>query len=92
MLIRTPSDLGAAIREQRKKLGLDQATLAKRIGTSRRWVIGIEQGRARAELGLVLRTLAALDLRVDVAPDTTSKGAPTIDIDAIIESAKKRRP
>src|SRR5256884_5974308 len=46
--IRTPADLGAIIRDRRKQLDLDQATLAKRIGASRRWVIGIERGRARA--------------------------------------------
>jgi transcriptional regulator with XRE-family HTH domain len=92
MLIRTPLDLGAVIRDRRKQLDLDQATLAKRIGASRRWVIGIERGRARAEIGLVLRTLAILGLRLDIIPDNKTLIIPTVDIDAIIESAKKRRP
>ena len=49
-----------------------------------------------AELGLVLRTLAALDLRLSVDDDEASarrEGAlPPIDIDAVVEAAKGRRP
>lgn len=92
MLIRTPTDLGAVIRERRKQLNLDQAGLAKRIGVSRQWVIGIEQGRARAELGLVLRTLDALGIRLrSTILTSTSKTSITPDIDAIVASAKKAR-
>ncbi len=46
MLIRTPADLGAVIRDRREELGLDQATLAQRTGVNRKWVISIERGRA----------------------------------------------
>src|ERR1700733_16277843 len=60
MLIRTPSDLGALIRERRIKLGLDQISLAKKAGTSRKWLIEVENGKPRAEIGLILRTLKAL--------------------------------
>jgi HTH-type transcriptional regulator/antitoxin HipB len=60
MLIRTPSDLGALIREQRLKLGLDQLSLARKAGTSRRWLIEVEKGKSRSEIGLILRTLKAL--------------------------------
>ena len=92
MLIRTPADLGAAIRDRRKELGLDQATLARRIGVNRKWVIGIERGRARAELGLVLRSLDALGIPLNTgAPAKARKAAsvPAIDIDAIVSSARK---
>jgi y4mF family transcriptional regulator len=99
MLIRTPTDLGAAIRDQRRRLGLDQAALAKRIGVSRQWVISIEQGRSRAELGLVLRALDALGIRLNAAGDnrTTaptvqiSPAASSVDIDAIVSSARKKK-
>ena len=91
MFIRTPADLGAAIRDRRKQLGLDQATLAKRIGTSRQWVIGIERGRARAELGLVLRALDTLGIRLSTENDKSAKATPlpAVDIDAIVSSARK---
>lgn len=89
MLIRTPADLGAVIRERRKELKLGQAELARRIGTSRQWIVGVEQGRARAELGLVLRALDALDIRLDSGVTPPRKAAP--DLDAIVASARKGR-
>ncbi len=89
MLIRTPADLGAVIRERRTELKLGQAELARRIGASRQWIVGIEQGRARAELGLVLRALDALGLRLDTGVTPSRKGAP--DLDAIVAAARKGR-
>src|SRR5271168_3516741 len=65
MLIRNPTDLGAFIRDRRSQLGLDQAELAERSGTSRKWLIEVEQGKPRAEIGLILRTLKALEVSLD---------------------------
>jgi HTH-type transcriptional regulator/antitoxin HipB len=92
MRIRTPNDLGAAIRDRRRELGLDQATLARRIGVTRQWVIAIERGRSRAEVGLVMRALAALDMRLETGGDAPTRGeksaaVPQIDIDAIVAAA-----
>jgi HTH-type transcriptional regulator / antitoxin HipB len=90
MLIRTPADLGAVVRDRRKQLGLDQAELATRIGVSRQWVVGIEHGRSRAELGLVLRTLDVLGVRLDTrSKDDKSTPRTTPDIDAIVSAARK---
>jgi HTH-type transcriptional regulator/antitoxin HipB len=95
--IRTPLDLGLVIRRQRRRLGLSQADLAGRAGVGRQWLVDVEHGKARAELGLVLRTLAALDLALTLAGDDAAatqrddRIAP-IDIDAIIDRAKGRRP
>ena len=97
MLITTPSDLGASIRERRIKLGLDQSSLAKRAGTSRKWLIEIENGKPRAEIGLVFRTLKALGLALAIS-DTTdvqakrvrTTGRP-IDINQVIDSLKRPR-
>jgi len=98
MPIRTAAELGAAIRERRKRLGLDQAMLAQRIGASRQWIIGVERGHARAELGLVLRTLDALDLQLTVGAGAADIGhrvsAPHRvtgpDLDAIVAAARQR--
>jgi HTH-type transcriptional regulator / antitoxin HipB len=95
MLIRTPADLGAVVRDRRKELKLDQATLAKRIGVSRQWVIEVEHGHPRAELALVLRTIDVLDIHLDVstAPVTgRRRRSGTIDIDSIVAKARKRKP
>ena len=99
MIVRTPADLGRLNRTKRRELGLDQQTLAERVGVSRLWIIEFERGKPRAEIGLVLRTLAALDLQVDVSsPDEagrTKKSASRLpappDIDAIVDASRKRR-
>lgn len=97
MHIRTPLDLGLIIRQQRRHLGLNQTDLASRAGVGRQWIVAIEHGKARAELGLVLRTLAALDLTlaVDRGGDATKRkdsSVTPIDIDAVVDAAKGRRP
>ena len=93
--IRTPLDFGLVIRHRRRQLALNQADLARRVGVSRQWIVAVEQGKARAELGLVLRTLAALDLKlaleacVDAATPSVDSVVP-IDIDAVVEAAKRQ--
>jgi HTH-type transcriptional regulator/antitoxin HipB len=98
MVIRSSSDLGALIRERRIKLGLDQIALAKKAGTSRKWLIEVESGKPRAEIGLILRTLKALgvalavsDTAPDVPPARTKTSAGAVDIDRVIASLKRRR-
>lgn len=94
MIIRTPADLGTLIRNTRKRLRLDQSTLAKNIGVSRLWLVEIEKGKPRAEIGLVLRTLDALHITLNA---TTSEDPPpkksqnSIDIDEIVAAARRPR-
>ena len=90
--LRAPSDVGALIRDRRRQLGLDQAALAERVGVSRQWLIAVEQGKPRAALGLVLRTLDALGVRLTakVAPDSRARSN-VADIDAIVRDARKRQ-
>jgi HTH-type transcriptional regulator / antitoxin HipB len=61
-IVRTAAELGMAIRARRKDLHLDQAELARRLGSSRQWVIDIEKGKPKAELELVMRALNVLGL------------------------------
>jgi len=83
MRIRTPRDLGLAIRERRRVLGLDQRGLAERIGVSRQWIVAVEKGKPRAEVGLLLRTLNALQIELfalgegERAPAGTGSGRRT---------------
>jgi transcriptional regulator with XRE-family HTH domain len=60
--LRTAEQLGAAIRLKRKKKGLSQSTLAERLGVERKWVLRLEAGNPKAELGLVLQALQALGM------------------------------
>lgn len=96
MHIRTPLDLGLIIRQQRRRLGLSQTGLAGRIGVGRQWIVAIEHGKPRAELGLVLRALAALDLTLAVddgggATTRTNDSKTPLDIDAVVDAARGRR-
>lgn len=92
--VRTPADIGALIRDRRKALGLDQAALAAKVGVSRLWINQVEGGKSGANLGLVLRTLAALDITLSVTSD--NDGAPSgdrvtsPDIDAVVAAARQR--
>ena len=86
MAIRTPRDLGAAVRDRRRALQLDQAALARQAGVSRQWIIALEKGKPGAELGLVLRTLKALGLRLDATPEPAASAG--IDLDAIVATAR----
>jgi HTH-type transcriptional regulator/antitoxin HipB len=94
MRFRSPAELGAIIRERRRRLGLEQKALAEQVGVSRQWIIDIEKGKPRAALGLVLRTVNALGILIDasdepVRPSRTSAAAP--DINTIIAAARKPR-
>ncbi len=90
MKVRSSADLGAVIRDRRRQLKLDQAGFARKIGVSRQWVIEIERGHPRAELGLVLRALDALDLTLDATTDEARRqNSGGVDIDAIVAKAKR---
>ncbi len=100
MRIRTPADLGALIRDHRTRLGLDQKSLAQKVGFSRQWIVEVEKGKPRAAIGLLLRTVDALGLllyadkpRPGKPKDTdTSQSVDTpVDIDSIVNSACRKR-
>jgi HTH-type transcriptional regulator/antitoxin HipB len=90
MLARNAIDIGLIMRERRRKLGLDQGELARRIKVSRQWVVEVEKGKPRAEIGLILRTLEALGLRIWI--DTGEKAVagaaeviPSVDLDELLD-------
>ena len=95
MRIRTPLDLGLVIRDRRRKLGLSQTVLARKVGVGRQWVVAIERGKSRAELGLVLRTISALGLSItseaDNRPPRPADDLAPIDIDAVVSNARHDR-
>lgn len=92
--IATPTDLGAIIRDHRRRQNLDQITLAKNVGVSRQWIVEVEKGKPRAGIGLVLRTLQALGVTLTVADDAApsrASGRPAVDLDAIVAAARRPR-
>ncbi|HET7215395.1 MAG TPA: helix-turn-helix domain-containing protein [Terriglobia bacterium] len=100
MRVRTPSELGALIRDYRMRRKLDQKSLAAAVGVSRQWIVEIEKGKARAPLGLVLRTLGALGIVLDARQETPNSPGDKdkshaadacVDIDSIVARARKKR-
>ena len=96
IVLRTPADVGALIKDRRRGLGLVQAELAERIGVARLWVNQVERGKPGASLGLVLRALAAVgvDLKALVGEgDGNSSTYPPVvspDINAIVDNARRK--
>ena len=100
MRIRTPADLGALIRDHRTRLGLDQKSLAQKVGVSRQWIVEVEKGKPRAASGLLLRTVDALGLLLDADKpgpgkpkdtDTSQSVDTDVDMDSIVNSAGRKR-
>lgn len=93
MEIRRTDDLGALIREFRSQKGLTQAELATRLQVSTRWLSHFENGKATAQIGLVIRALNELGYRLSVEPAsaTTSsvkrpvRGQKKFSIDEIVD-------
>jgi HTH-type transcriptional regulator/antitoxin HipB len=78
---------------------MDQISLAKKAGTSRKWLVEVEQGKPGAEIGLILRTLKSLEISIDLeanperdslvaTPTPGKEKAP--DINSVLDSLKKR--
>ncbi len=95
MQIRNAIELGAAIRDRRRLLKLAQSQLAQRIGVTRQWIIDIEKGKPRAEIGLALRALDALGMGLTLVDPKASPPTPTtrrINLGAILSAARKPTP
>ncbi len=98
MFVRTPVDVGLMIRESRRTRRMTQHQLARAAGVGRQWIVAIEAGKPRAELGKVLQTLAALDLSLSIRgegiPDVSTGDAPIEagDIDAVVEAHRRAQP
>ncbi len=95
MLIKTPADIGRIIRGARIVEGLSQSQLAAKFGTTQSWISEIENGKATAELGMVLKVMSFLQIEVDLTPPglLPPPGAhwpdDELDIDGIAEGGPK---
>lgn len=58
--------LGTRVREERRRQGMDQRTLALVASVAVRSVHRVEHGEPTVRLDVVLRVLSALGLRLDV--------------------------
>ena len=62
----TQKEIGDAVRERRKKLGINQQTLADLAGVAVNTVVAIERGEGNPQLTTLLTILDTLGLQADI--------------------------
>lgn len=76
MSIRTPGELGEALRAARRQLGLTQPQLALAAGVGVRFIVDLEAGKPTVRLEHVLRVIEALggEIQLTGLPSVTADG------------------
>lgn len=64
--IKTTSDIGKWVRLERKRQGLTQKELSGLVGTSERFIVELEAGKATAQIGKVLHVLKNLGAQINM--------------------------
>ncbi len=62
----TQQEIGKAIKDRRKKLGVNQQTLADLAGVAVNTVVAIERGEGNPQLETLLAILDTLGLQLDI--------------------------
>ena len=68
-----PAALGITVRETRRALGLTQPKLALSAGVGVRFLVEIEKGKPTAQIGKIMRVLAALGIELQLSPPNIRK-------------------
>lgn len=89
----TAKEAGNAVKVSRLEKGLTQARLAELAGVSRKFVIDLEAGHPRAELGKALLVFEVAGLEVLGARESAGRYTPSTDVDvkSHLASFKTRR-
>jgi HTH-type transcriptional regulator/antitoxin HipB len=97
MHVRTARDLGAAIKQERKKRGFSQTALAKEVGVHQPKISAVERGAPGVRVGLILQILRTLDLELAISAPSTKRAAKSrkkheaeFDLDAIADTGLRR--
>ena len=78
--VRTAKQLGALIREERKRRQLSQQELADLVGTGQKTISAIENGNEGATLETAFRLLAVLQLEIALSPRALTPGRSVGDV------------
>jgi HTH-type transcriptional regulator / antitoxin HipB len=79
MFIRYRRDVGALIRDHRKRKGWTQEELATKLGKTRRWMTKVELGQTNPDISSILRALQLLDLALQPVKLEPQLPDPAID-------------
>ena len=63
--LRSPADVGRAVRHARRELGMSQVELAERLGVSQRWLSELETGKPKILDARLFDVLAQLGLDLE---------------------------
>ncbi len=66
--IKSPNDIGNAVRKKRKEDGLTLADASALCGVGYRFLSDLENGKPTVELGKTLQVIAGLGLEVRIGP------------------------
>lgn len=66
-IARTEKQIGAAIRRERRRKGLSQEALGRKVGLRQATVSKLEKGEPATQLRTLLNTLTALDLQLVIS-------------------------
>ncbi|MEY5026023.1 MAG: hypothetical protein RLZZ244_1551 [Verrucomicrobiota bacterium] len=67
----SPTELGSLIKKRRRQLRLKQPDLALASGTGVRFISDLENGKETCQIGLSLKVLSTLGLRLSVTDPTS---------------------
>ena len=73
-VVRSGSDLGAAIGEIREARGATQADLSEHLGVSRTWLAKLERGRTTKMVAPMVRLLRTMGATILVEFDDEARG------------------
>lgn len=85
MRLTRPTDVGAIVKDYRRSNKIRQADLAERLQVSPKWLSQFENGKATAQLGLVIRVLTELGFSLSVEATTEKRKKPRFSIDDIVD-------
>jgi DNA-binding XRE family transcriptional regulator len=68
MMVRTPIELGNALRARRRELGLAQEEISSVIGVNRRVIGELERGKGTVQLQIAMEVARVLGLDIELEP------------------------
>jgi len=99
MSVRTVTEIGLLIRQARRQAGWTQSDLAECLQTTQSWVSEIENGKATAAVGMVLKALAALGLTLTITPagrgitpPPASAAAAAVPLEMVLQRTRRSEP
>lgn len=69
-IARTPRQIGIALRRERRRLGMNQTEIGKKVDLRQATISTAEAGEPGTKLDTLCRLLAALDLELVIRPRT----------------------